>query len=134
MIDKIIIDAKESPLGRVASYAAKKALLGNSVFIVNCDYAVISGRKKDIIARYREYRIRGGSSLNGPHFPKSPERIMKRTVRGMVGYTKGRGSVAIKKVICYNGVPDEYSNMEKVSVSKVFKISTMRLKELAGLL
>ena len=54
MIGKIVIDAANAPLGRVASFAAKKALLGNSVFIVNCNESIISGRKRSIIDEYKD--------------------------------------------------------------------------------
>lgn len=130
-MNQIIIDATGAPLGRLASYAAKQALLGKDIIIINCNNAIISGNKSSIIERYREYRKRGGSSLKGPHFPKSPERIIKRTVRGMLSYQEGRGRIALKKVICYNDIPAEYKESEKINLPKEFKISSITLKELS---
>lgn len=128
---KIIIDATNAPLGRLASYAAKQSLLGKSIIIVNCDNAIISGRKTSVIEDYQEATKRGGSSLKGPHFPKEPFRIVKRTVRGMLPYKQGRGRIAFKKVICYNDMPQEYEQAEKISLSKKFKIKTIELNELS---
>jgi len=132
MIEKIVIDAANAPLGRVASFAAKKALLGNSVFIVNCNKSVISGRKRNVIDEYKIARIRGGSSLKGPNFPKNPERIMKRTVRGMLSYKEGRGSEAFKRILCYNDIPSEFVDAKKINLQKEFKVKTLTLKDLSN--
>ncbi|MEK6844091.1 MAG: 50S ribosomal protein L13 [Nanoarchaeota archaeon] len=132
--EKIIIDAGNSPLGRVASYAAKNALIGKAITIVNCDNAVVSGRKSSVIGDYKEARTRGGSSLNGPHFPREPFRIMKRTVRGMLSYKQGRGHDALKKVICYNNIPEEFKQAEKISLTKDLRIKPITLKELSNIL
>ena len=134
MTGRIIIDAANAPLGRIASYATKQALLGNLVSIVNCNNALISGRKKSILEEYREARARGGSALKGPNFPKSPERIMKRTVRGMLKYKTGRGRDALKRVLCYNDLPQEYQDAKIISFPKIFKIKTLTLKELSNLI
>ena len=129
--EKIIIDATNSPLGRLASFSAKQALLGRPIVIVNCNSAIISGRKSSIIGEYKIARARGGAILKGPNFPKNPERIIKRTIRGMLPYKKGRGRDALKKIICHNDTPKEYENMEKISLQEIFKIKTMTLKELS---
>ena len=134
MTEKIIIDAANSPLGRVASYAAKNSLFGKSVIILNCDNAVVSGRKSSVIGDYKESRTRGGSSLKGPSFPKEPFRVVKRTVRGMLPYKQGRGSAALKRVICYNDIPEEYQQVEKISLAKDLKTKPITLKELSKIL
>jgi len=128
---KLVIDATNATLGRLASYAAKQALLGKQIIIVNCSDAVVSGRKKNIIAEYQEARARGGSALMGPHFPKQPFRIVKRTVRGMLSYKQKRGKDALKKVICYNDVPAEYEEAKKIHAGKEKKTTTIKLSELS---
>jgi len=129
---KIVIDASSGILGRIASYASKQALLGKEVIIVNCNNILLSGNRKMIINEYNAARKRGGLSLNGPHFPKHPERILKRTVRGMLNYQQGRGLSAFKRVICHNGVPEEYKNAKKILLEKKIKSKTMNLKELSS--
>src|SRR5690349_5223962 len=93
---QIVVDVTDAILGRVASFIAKQALLGKKVIVVNCDNALVSGQRRMIINEYHISRVRGGTSLNGPHFPKHPERLMKRTVRGMLSYTQQRGLDALK--------------------------------------
>ena len=66
----VVIDAKGSILGRLASYAAKQALLGKSIVIVNCKYALLTGKRATTIKEYNAIRRRGGSSLKGPFFPR----------------------------------------------------------------
>ena len=53
---KLIIDATNATFGRLASYAAKQALQGNDIVILNSEKAIISGRKENIIEKYQELR------------------------------------------------------------------------------
>jgi len=128
---EIIIDASNGILGRIASYAAKQAMLGKNVIIVNCNNALLTGRKRMVIEEYGIARRRGGTSLNGPHFPKHPERLFKRTVRGMLSYTQQRGLDALKRITCYNSVPKEYESTDKISLSRQTKSKTITLSELS---
>jgi len=128
---KIIIDATEGALGRIVAFAVKQSLLGKEVAIVNCNDAVITGRPRLTITSYAQKRARGGSALKGPHFPKSPERIMKRTVRGMLSYKQGRGNLALKRIMCYNEVPEELKEAEKIPMKKTFHSKTIKLSRLS---
>lgn len=126
----LVIDAKNATLGRLASYTAKQALLGKSVVIVNCDEAVIGGKPNSIILEYRDIRSKGGASLHGPFFPKDPEKVVKRTIRGMLPYRQSRGREAMKRIRCFNEVPEEYKEAKKVAAGKPKKTKTISLKEL----
>lgn len=130
MSQEIVIDADNALLGRLASYAAKQALLGKNVIIINCSKAVISGNPEFIGAHYRAKRARGGSSLKGPNFPRSPERILKRTIRGMLPHRQARGLAALKRVKCYNEVPASHAN---ASVIRAGKEKPIRTTQLGGL-
>jgi len=44
----MIIDATNLILGRLGTYVAKKALLGNKIDIVNCENSVVTGNRKRI--------------------------------------------------------------------------------------
>lgn len=129
---EIIIDASGAVLGRVASFSAKQALLGKKVIILNCNNILLTGRRRMIIEEYSEARRRGGKSLNGPHFPKNPERVMKRTIRGMLSYTQQRGLSALKRVTCFNSAPAEYASSSKLSLARKTKARTISLNELNG--
>jgi len=131
MSEEIVIDAEGAVLGRLASYAAKQALLGKSIVIVNCEKAVITGRRRFIIEDYKEKRGRGGASLNGPHFPKSSERIVKRTIRGMLSYTQGRGLAAFKRIICHDKTPKEYEAAKKITLVRELKTRSLGLSEVS---
>lgn len=131
MSKEIVIDAHNALLGRLASYAAKQALLGNTVVIVNCAAAVISGNPHAIKAAYKVKRARGGSSMKGPNISRVPERLIKRAIRGMLPYRQGRGLAAFKRVRCYNAIPDAYKNASLIKAGKEKPLKTIGLQELA---
>ena len=132
----IIIDATNAILGRLASFAAKQALLGKTIAIVNCNDAVVSGRRANILKEYQIARARGGSIMKGPNFPHIPERLVKRTIRGMLKYKQQRGADALDRVICYNKLPKEYESSKKTSLEmrKEIKAKTIKLSELGKLI
>jgi len=129
----IIIDATGAAMGRIATFAAKQALLGKEVAIVNCENAVITGRKSAIMETYKTKRSRGGYAQKGPYFPSSTEMIFKRTIRGMLPWKIARGKKAFKLVKCFNGLPAEYAASEKISF-KSAKKPYLKLKELSNLI
>lgn len=131
MTTEIVIDATNALLGRLASYAAKQSLLGRQVIIVNCAAVVISGNSPFILSLYRTRRARGGSAMNGPNFPRSPERLVKRTIRGMLPYNNARGIAAWKRIKCYNDVPDVYVSVSHIKAGKEKPIKTLKLEELS---
>ena len=130
-LHEIVIDAKNAVLGRLASFAAKQALMRKKVIILNCAEAIVTGRRGSVIKEYRDIRKKGGSSLMGPFFPKNPERIVKRTIRGMLSYKQGRGEAALERIICYNHVPEKYQNAKKILAGKEKKTNTTKLGDLS---
>lgn len=130
--EQIVIDASNGVVGRIASFAAKQSLLGKKVAIVNCSNALLTGRRRMIISEYHIARVRGGTSMNGPHFPKSSERIMKRTVRGMLSHNQQRGLDALKRIMCYDSVPTEFASAKKISLAQDKRAKTITLNELSG--
>lgn len=131
MSAEIVIDASGAILGRLCSYAAKQSLLGKSVVIINCSHALITGRRRFVIENYKEMRQRGGASLKGPFFPKQPQRIVKRTIRGMLPYTQGRGHDALKRVMCYDLLPKEYENSNKITLHHQLNTKAIALSDLS---
>lgn len=132
----MIIDAKNLILGRVATLAAKQALLGETVHIVNCDFAVITGKKRMILNRYKA-KIERGDPHHGPFFPKETGRIVRRTVRGMLPFRQDRGREAYRRVKCYVGVPSKFKNekletIENAHIKKVTDTNFITVKELSG--
>lgn len=101
-----VIDADGLLLGRMASLIARRLLDGEEIAIVNAEGAIVSGNRAMVLARYERKRKRG-SREGGPHYPRRPEQIVKRTIRGMVPYRSTRGRDAFRRVRVYVGVPDE---------------------------
>ncbi len=127
------IDATNLILGRMASFAAKKALLGETVNVVNCEKAVVTGNKKTLLLQFKRKRDMGIPS-KGPFYPRSPEQIVKRTIRGMLPYKKEKGRKAFKKIKCYTGVPENIKNSETIKnadVSKVPNLKYLTLEEIS---
>lgn len=127
---QVVIDATNASVGRIGSYAAKQALLGKDVIVVNCNHAIVTGQPRAVINEYDIARKKGGASLNGPFFPKSPERVIKRTTRGMLNYKFGRGGAAYKKLMCYNALPKEYESAKKVTLSRTITSKFITLQHL----
>ncbi|MBI2523300.1 50S ribosomal protein L13 [Candidatus Woesearchaeota archaeon] len=111
----MIIDANNLILGRLGTFVAKKALLGEKVDIVNCENAVVTGDKYDIFERYDEFLHRG-TPAKGPFARKMPDRFVKRAIRGMLPYKKGRGREAFKNIKCYIGIPDSLKGQKKDTI------------------
>ena len=125
---QIIINAENGSFGRICSYAAKQALEGNEIIIVNSEKAVISGNKKLAIEKYRDLKQKGGHSLKGPKYINVAYRILKRGIRGMLpDHREGQGKLAFARIKCYNGVPEEFKEkeMEKIQGLRTNKYMTL---------
>ena len=130
---KIIIDGNGAVFGRICSFTAKKALEGNEVIIVNSEKTIMTGNKKDTIAKYFSIRKKGGHSQKGPKLSNVPHRILKRAIRGMLpDHRKGQGKETLKRIKCYDGMPEEFKEEKMMKVNAPKKLKFMELKELAS--
>jgi large subunit ribosomal protein L13 len=111
----MIIDANNTILGRLGTYAAKKAMLGEKVDIVNCEGAVITGNVSRILADYRKFLERG-THAKGPFTYRMPDKFVKRSIRGMLPYKKERGKMAFANIKCYIGVPSNLKDQKMDSI------------------
>jgi large subunit ribosomal protein L13 len=111
----MIIDATDLILGRLCSFAAKKALLGEKVDIVNCEKSVVSGARSMVLDHYKMER-RKSSVSHGPRFPRNADRVVRRTIRGMLPYKFEKGIKAFDRVMCYVGVPKEFEGKKLEAV------------------
>jgi len=131
----MIINAEDTILGRLATYAAKQALLGEKVFIINCEKAIITGSRKDILNDFAE-RIARGNPFKGPYFPRRSDMIVRRTVRGMLPRRKSKGRIAYKNVVCYLGMPESLKNekiisLENANINRLRTLKYLYLKEIS---
>ena len=113
-----IIDAEGLILGRLASKVAKSLLNGNKVIIVNAEKAIISGKKKSKVAEAKEF-LEVGSPKRGPFHYRRPDRILRKTVRGMLPYRQPKGKSAYKRLRVFLGVPKEYEEKQMITVKEV---------------
>jgi large subunit ribosomal protein L13 len=130
----MIVDATGLVMGRLASVVATQLLAGNEINIVNAEKAIITGRRESIYEEYFACRDRGHKE-RGPYFPRRPEMIMKRTVRGMLPYKLKRGRDALSRLRIYIGVPRELSGQqfEQPQAAKVRGASSANFIELGDL-
>ena len=101
----MIIDAENLALGRIASVAAKQALLGQDVKVINCNKAVITGNRKSILKHYMR-KLELGQPQQGPFVQRRPDFFVKRTIRGMLPKKKDRGRSALSKIKCFVDAPE----------------------------
>ena len=111
----IIYDAENQILGRICSVIAKQLLKGDIVIVVNCERSVLSGNTKYTINEYLQ-KIQRGDVHHGPFFPKNPDEIFRRTVRGMLPWDRAKGRDAFKRLKVFIDMPEEFKDkkLEKV--------------------
>jgi large subunit ribosomal protein L13 len=119
-----VIDASGHILGRLSSKIAKRLLNGEKIVVVNAEKVVITGEKYMVFERYKE-RYDRGSKEKGPYFPRHPEKIFKRTVRGMLPWKSSRGREAYRNLRVFMGVPEELKdkNFERIEDAILEKVS-----------
>lgn len=122
-----IIDASRLILGRLATYVAHQAIIGEKVILVNCEKAVVSGSRLGIEAHYHERTARG-DTMDGPFIPRQPHLLVKRAIRGMLPVQTDRGKKAFARVLCFPGMPPEYADqkIETVESASVDRLSSGR--------
>ena len=116
---EIVIDGTNAIMGRLASYAAKQSLKGERIAIVNAEKVIITGNKKNILENFYAKRRMSGSTIKGPKTSILAEKILKRTIRGMLpDHREGRGKEALGRIRCYKGIPKEYQDSKKILAGK----------------
>jgi large subunit ribosomal protein L13 len=121
----IAYNAENQILGRFCSVVAKKLLEGEKVTVVNAEKAVLSGnpvsKKEFYMKKYQR-----GDVFKGPFFPKQPDLILRRTVRGMIPWDRTKGRNAYKNLKVFVGLPEEFKSkkLEKVEQADASKLKT----------
>jgi len=130
-----IINADGALLGRLSAITAKRLIDGEDIAVINSEKAIISGKKFTIKQRYKQ-KIEVGTYRKGPFFPRMPDRIVKRTIRGMIPYQKPQGRNAFKRLKCYIGVPKEFEGKktEKIKEAEKKPVDFITIEELSRFL
>ncbi len=122
----LVIDATDQILGRMASIVAKRLLEGETVTIVNPEKAIITGNPDGIYEKYKARfdLSRAVNPRRGPFYPRTPDRIVSRAVRGMLPWSKARGKEAFRRLRVYRGVPEslqeaEFQRFEEAGIERL---------------
>ncbi len=127
-----IIDANGATLGRLSTATAKRLLNGEEIAVINSEKAIISGKKVATKNRYKQKR-EVGTYRKGPFFPRMPDQIVKRTIRGMIPYQTPHGRTAFKRLKCYIGIPKEFEGKKFETIKEAEKqpVNFMTVEELS---
>lgn len=139
--DFMVVDAKDKVLGRVASTVAKALLGGKKVVIVNAELAFVTGNKIALISKYRT-RLNLQEKENpehSPYWPRRPDMLVRRVVRGMLPYhKKPSGKTAYRNLRVFMGVPSMLSKAKFTVIEtkepKKMYVKYLYVKELSQLL
>jgi large subunit ribosomal protein L13 len=105
----VVIDADGLILGRMASLIAKRLLQGETVTIINAEKAAISGKRQSRVTEAKTF-LEVGHPRRGPYHPRRPDRIVRRTIRGMLPWKKPKGQQAYKRLKVFLGIPQEFKD------------------------
>lgn len=123
----IIFNGQMCILGRTASKIAELAMDGNRVALVNAEEIVITGGENQIINKYRKRQNLGSDS--GPFYPKRPDKIVKRSIRGMLPYKQADGQKAYERIRVYIGTPSGFDGKSKVPENKRVTMNPHKSKD-----
>ena len=127
----VVVDAKDCILGRVASEVAQQVLDGDRVAVVNAENTVITGNPESTMETYRKRANIGSDS--GPYYPKRPDKIFKRAIRGMLPYKEDHGREAFENVRVYLGNPydEDGEVLDGTSLDRLSNIKFISLGEIS---
>jgi len=120
-----VYDASNQILGRLSTVIAKQLLKGEKVFVVNCEKAVISGNPRYTTEKYSHKIFERGDVKRGPFFPRYPDGIFRRSVRGMLPWHRPKGRNAFKNLKVFISMPEEFKDK---SLEKFERADASRLK------
>ena len=118
-----VVNGEGLILGRMCSKVAKRLLNGEQIIIVNAEKIIISGKRKSKVAEAHKF-LEVGAPDRGPFHSRRPDRIVRKTVRGMVPWKQPKGKVAYKRLKVYLGVPLELKDqmMETIEQANAAKL------------
>lgn len=119
-----VVDADGLILGRMASVVAKRLLNGEKITIVNSEKSIISGKRKSILLEAKRF-LEVGHPRKGPFHPRLPDRIVRRTVRGMLPWRHPKGKQAYRRLQVFIGIPEKLgvTETETIKGAKVTKLT-----------
>ncbi len=117
--DYEVFDAENKVLGRLGSVVAKRLLNNQKIAVINAEKAIISGDPKGIAAKYK-VRLNLQEKENpehSPYWPRRPDMLVKRVIRGMLPYSRPRGKTAYRNLRVFNGIPEELKGAKPTEIA-----------------
>jgi large subunit ribosomal protein L13 len=111
-----IVDAEGLILGRMATYVAKRLLKGEEIVILNAEKAVFSGKKRSKLSDAKEF-LSVGSPGRGPFHYRRPDKIVRKSVKGMLPIKRPKGKQAYKRLRVYMGVPKDFKDQKRETLT-----------------
>ncbi len=136
-MNQVNINGKGMIFGRLATYIAKRALLGDTVNIYNCEEIIMTGTKAKILENYPKKARFTGQMGRGPFRPRRSDLFLKRHIRNMLPYKKARGKEAMTRIKFHIGNEEnkkELKSIEQASSKRLTTIKYMKIKEITKLL
>lgn len=133
----MIVDGNGLIVGRAAARIAKELLRGSDVTVVNADKLTFSGNKTHVLWLYKERRNLQDKANpeHSAHWPRRPDLLVRRIIRGMLPWKTPRGKLAFKKLKVYMGMPENITpdkpvwvgaaSVSKLKKTKVFSIANL---------
>ena len=113
-----VYNGEEHILGRLSSVIAKDLLNGENVILFNAEKMFITGNRKNIIEKYikrRQVKCHQDPE-HAPKWPKRPDLLVRRIIRGMLPYKKPRGKRAFRKLKVYIGIPEKLKPLTEKTI------------------
>ena len=123
-ISTAVINGEGLILGRMCSKIAKRLLNGEQIIVVNAEKIIISGKRKSKVAEAHKF-LEVGAPERGPFHSRRPDRIVRKTVRGMVPWSQPKGKTAYKRLKVFLGIPEEVKGqkMETIDQANAAKLT-----------
>eukprot|EP00440_Ansanella_granifera_P023514 gb/GFBE01025535.1/.p1 GENE.gb/GFBE01025535.1/~~gb/GFBE01025535.1/.p1 ORF type:complete len:204 (+),score=57.88 gb/GFBE01025535.1/:1-612(+) len=127
---QVVVDCRGHLLGRLASVIAKEILNGQQVVLVRAEDVVISGSLYRNKLKYAAFKTKT-MNTNPRHtgaikHPRSPAKILWRTVRGMVPHKTPRGGAAMDRLKSFEGIPHPYDRKKRMVIPSCLKVLRLR--------
>ena len=126
-----IIDASDQIVGRLSSAIAKSLMNGVQIKVINSSKAIVTGDPGMLMKKYKT-KVDRGDPFHGPHYPKTPEGMLKRSIRGMIPYKKTKGREAMKRLRIYRKNPKELKGEKIVKIREEIECRFMTLGEISS--
>ena len=124
-----VIDGTNAVLGRLAATVAERLQKGEEITIINAEKVIITGNPNMVKKKWLQ-KYETGDPHHGPWWPKRPDLMLHRSIRGMMAYKKKTGRDALKKLKVFMGTAGiDAAKTEKMT--REIKTNFITLGELA---